>query len=212
MLITAEPGFGMECEGLRKNTVRCDFGFLRRDLTVLELHNFVEHYLDLQPEQVKFLQWNGIERCLYLRLDKLITAKRLVVLNHRRHTYPEGSQGSRVGLKLMDVPADVLLFDLSELVTDEQIKEIMEQYGVVLAIGHSQWAPGVRFAGISSGQRLVRMVIRKTLPRYVRIGNELSTVCYTDCDKTNNFLGFRMLHNVVRGWRFMGRVVRSITP
>ncbi|XP_053664186.1 uncharacterized protein LOC128713349 [Anopheles marshallii] len=212
MLLTVEPGFGMECEGIRKNTVRCDFGFLKRDLTVLELHNFVEHFLELQPEQLKFLQWNGIERCLYMRLSDLITAKRLVAINNRRHSFPEGSQGSRVALKLVDVPADVLLFDLSELVTDEQVKEVMEEFGVVLAIGHSHWGPGVRYAGISSGQRLVRMVIRKALPRYVRIGNELSTIGFNDQEKINNFLGFRMLHNVVRGWRFMGRVVRSFTP
>ncbi|XP_049300614.1 uncharacterized protein LOC125774432 [Anopheles funestus] len=212
MLITTDNDFHVENDGLRKNTVRCDFSFLRRDLSVLELHGFVEHYLQLAPEHVTYLQWNGVERCLYLRLCDLCTARRLVAVHSRRHTFPEGRHGARVTMKLIDVPMEVLMFDLSELVTDEQVHATMAQYGVVIAIGHSHWGPGVRYAGTPSGQRLVRMVMRKTVPKYVRIGNEVSSVYYPGQQYMEPRAGYRLLHNVVLGWNFMGRMVRTISP
>uniref|UniRef100_A0A182MAX6 Uncharacterized protein n=1 Tax=Anopheles culicifacies TaxID=139723 RepID=A0A182MAX6_9DIPT len=212
MLIASENDFAVDNDRLRKNTIRCDFSTLKRHLCGMELQNFVQHYLRVLPDELAFLQWNGIEHSLYLRLRDLDTAKRIVVMHDRRHKYPPGPHGARIPITLVDEPTEVLLFDLSELVSDEQILRRLQQYGVVLAIGHSQWRPGVPYAGTPSGQRLVRMVVRRRLPTTMYIGDELATVYCSSQHRVNNALRFRFMSNIIRGWRYIGRVVGALGP
>ncbi|XP_050075116.1 uncharacterized protein LOC126562607 [Anopheles maculipalpis] len=205
-----ENDFGFNCVCIRSSTVCCDFSFLRQDLCVLEMHDFVEHSLQVAPEALELLQWNAVQRCLYLRLKSHMMAKHLVLLHNRRHVYPPGPTGSRVALSLLDMPSVVMVFDLSELVTDAEVREALEQFGVVLTIGHSRWGDGVTYAGVASGQRIVRMIIRRPIPRRLRIGNEHSNVMYSEQPPEPARLGEQLSAAVARGLSRLREVVRRM--
>ncbi|XP_053677996.1 uncharacterized protein LOC128728399 [Anopheles nili] len=161
---------------IRHNTVRCNFSFLNRNLCALETHDFVAHYLRVAPEQITRLQWNGQQRCLYLQLVDFATARYLVTEHHRRHKYPAGREARRVSISFADAIDEILLYDLSELVTDEQIRVGLNPYGVVVGIAHNSWSTALPYGGVPSGHRLVHIVLRRSLPELVKIGDEVAFV------------------------------------
>uniref|UniRef100_A0A182Q1G4 Uncharacterized protein n=1 Tax=Anopheles farauti TaxID=69004 RepID=A0A182Q1G4_9DIPT len=192
---------------VRRNTVRCDFSHLKRELCVLEMHDFVDNYLRLPPDRLERLQWNGHQRCLFLRLKDFRTAQQLVEQHNGRHRYPPGRLWARIFLSLEDTPTEVMLYDLSELVTDADIKAALDAYGVVVSIEHNKWRRELRYGGIPSGHRLVHMVIRRPIPQLLNIGNEPAVVVYIGQDEDQPPAGCKSRFGGV--FRYLRRLVKA---
>uniref|UniRef100_A0A8W7P238 Uncharacterized protein n=1 Tax=Anopheles coluzzii TaxID=1518534 RepID=A0A8W7P238_ANOCL len=75
-------------------------------------------------------------------------------------------------------PTDVTLYDLSELVTVDQVLHAIEPYGVVYSIGRNVWGTGTSFVGILSGHWTVCMVMKRPVPSQLRVGREITHVSY----------------------------------
>lgn len=164
---------------VRINTVRADFGFLRREMSLQEMVQFVQEHLDLPPEKVERMQWNTYSHQLYVQLGTWMEAQRLVANHTNRHRYPPLEAGDRrITLTLVDQPTDVTLYDLSELVTVDQVLHAIEPYGVVYSIGRNVWGTGTSFVGILSGHWTVCMVMKRPVPSQLRVGREITHVSY----------------------------------
>uniref|UniRef100_A0A182SQD9 Uncharacterized protein n=1 Tax=Anopheles maculatus TaxID=74869 RepID=A0A182SQD9_9DIPT len=209
MEVTVELETEQNCTCIQCSTVRCDFSFMNRNLSLLELLDFVEFYLYITPDAIERMQWNTTQRCLYLRVKNSTMATHLMVLHNKRHVYPPGRSGSRVELTRLDMPTEVIVHDLSELVTDDQVRASLGQYGVVMTIAHSRWSQNVTYAGIPSGHRLVQMVIQRPIPRTLRIANELAGISYSGQQRGSTRLVGWLSRAAVNGLRRFGRFVRA---
>uniref|UniRef100_A0A182IMU9 Uncharacterized protein n=1 Tax=Anopheles atroparvus TaxID=41427 RepID=A0A182IMU9_ANOAO len=163
---------------VRLHTVRIDLSQLPTIPCAYQLQEFVGRVLQVQPEDLLRLQWSRRERCLFLKMRDQLTAELLVGSHSGRHRFPSGNFRPRIALTLEDGTTDVVLHDLSEMVDEEDVQAFLGQYGVVLNITNGRWPCEVRFAGVDNGKLVVRMVIRRPIPRLAYIGGEETLITY----------------------------------
>lgn len=77
-----------------------------------------------------------------------------------------------------DGAVEVKLFNLSEDVTNEKIARFLMGYGELFSIREEVWDEKHLFAGLPTGVRVVRMIVRKNIPSYVTIDCETTLVAY----------------------------------
>lgn len=76
-----------------------------------------------------------------------------------------------------DGSKEVKLYDLSEGVSDDKIIEFLKQYGEIISIREQMWNDQAHFK-VSTGIRIVRMMVQKNIDSFVIIDGELTAVSY----------------------------------
>ncbi|KFB38953.1 hypothetical protein ZHAS_00006278 [Anopheles sinensis] len=183
---------------MRVNTVRVDLSGVGFKPCQYQQQEFVARFLEVSPADLLRMQWSRKERCLFLKMRDAATAEHLVGVHSGRHRFPDGTVHPRVRLSIEDGTTDVVVHDLSELVSDLEVQAALSTYGVVVAISVVRWAGDTPYAGIPNGVLLVRMVIRQHIPRYITIGGEETKITYDGQPKPESSLLSGVFYSVER--------------
>lgn len=163
----------------RENTFRIDYASIPKKPSYEELHHFVGTVLGLKREEVQRLQCSRYHGCAFVKTSSLSVAERVVRENDGKHELEVDKKTYKIRLWMEDGGVDVKLHDLSEDVNDEAIREYMLQYGDILSIRELTWDSKYTFGEISTGIRVVRMVVKKNIPSIVTIDAETTCVSYS---------------------------------
>jgi hypothetical protein len=72
----------------------------------------------------------------------------------------------------------------------------LSEYGEILSIKDEVWGDGLAYKGIKNGVRIVRMVLKRSIPSYITVNGEVTYVTYFNqpptCRWCNNSLHFGM--------------------
>lgn len=163
----------------RENTFRIDYAKVPKKPSYEELHHFVGDVLGMKSEEVKRLQCSKFLGCAFVKASSLDVAERIVREHDGKHQMEVDKTMYPLRLWMEDGGVDVKLHDLSEDVQDNSIMEFMKNYGDIISIRELLWDPKYRFGSISTGVRVVRMVVKKNIPSIVTIDSEATYVSYS---------------------------------
>lgn len=162
----------------RENTFRIDYANVPRKPSFEELHDFVATTLGLQYEQVVQLQPSRALGCAFVKVVDLELARRIVAEHDNKHETEVDGKIYKLRITLEDGAVEVKLTDLSEDITNEQVAEFLSAYGEVLTITNQVWDSKYRFAGLPTGARIARMMVKRNIKSYVTIDGQTTNVTY----------------------------------
>lgn len=162
----------------RENTFRIDFSNIPKKPTFKEIHKFVARDLGLSVEQVCRIQISHIYNCAFVQTVDLATAQDIVQLHDNRHEYECNKQRYKLRILMEDGCIHVKLHDLSMDITDEQVEHHMSQYGEVASIQELVWTDDYEFAGLPTGIRQVKMILKHPIKSFICICGESTYVTY----------------------------------
>jgi flagellar biosynthesis GTPase FlhF len=86
--------------------------------------------------------------------------------------------------------------DLPPNMPNSEIGYKLSEYGEILSIKDEVWGDGLAYKGIKNGVRIVRMVLKRSIPSYITVNGEVTYVTYLNqpptCRWCNNSLHFGM--------------------
>lgn len=163
----------------RENTFRIDYANVPKKPSFDDVHEFVGSVLGMKHEEVKRLQCSRSLGCAFVKASDLEVAQRVVEEHDNKHDLTVDGKLYRLRLRMEDGAKEVKLYDLSENVSDDEIAKFLQAYGDVLSISEELiWGEKYRFGRISSGVRIVRMMVKQNIPSNVIIDGELTSVSY----------------------------------
>lgn len=168
----------MNTRKIRENTFRVEFSNLPKKPTSEEVHAFVAQQLGVTRTQLVRLQLSHTDECAFVKVVDLTTAQRIVQTHDNQHDYEVRGVKHKIRIRMADGGVDVRLYDLSEHVSDEQISRHMAAYGEVLSVSELLWSDKHHYAGMATGIRQVKMVLREPIKSYVTIDGETTYVQY----------------------------------
>lgn len=177
--------FGAVMEGVhpRENTFKVDLSNFPERPKYEEIHDFIHDTLGLQHHQVKRLQVNHAQKCVYVKCVDLKTAHRSVTEHDGRHQLEVGGKKYAVRLTMDDGSIEVKLHDLSESVNNDDIEAFLHHYGDVYGIKELLWSNNFAFRRAPSGVRVVTMKLHKHINSFVTVKGERSLVTYKNQPK-----------------------------
>lgn len=147
----------------------------------MEIVAFLENKLQMTQEHVISLQPK--RNHIYVETPGLDIAQGYVenydaklVINIEDYDYV-------VRLTMEDGGVNVKVRDIPPQRNNEVITNSLKQYGQVLSIKDDLWDLGMA-KGVKNGTRTVRMVIRKPIPSYLMVMNELTFISYPNQEHT----------------------------
>lgn len=180
----------------RENTFRIDYAKIPKKPSYEELHHFVGTVLGMKREEVLRLQCSKFLGCAFVKASSLAVAERVVEQHDGKHEIEVDKKMYPLRMWMEDGGTDVKLHDLSEDVSDESIATFMQQYGDILSIRELSWDAKYTFGEISTGIRVVRMVVKQNVPSIVTIDGETTCVSYSGQLHTCRHCG-ELAHNGV---------------
>lgn len=174
----SDDGSRMNNRKIRENTFRVEFAKLPKKPTSEEVHKMVGLQLGITRSQLVCIQLSHTDECAFVKVTEQAIAQRVVDQFDNKLDYDVKGVKYKLRLRMADGCVDVRLHDLSENTTNEQIRRHMEVYGDVLSVQELLWSDKHHFPGLSSGIRLVRMVLREPIKSYITIDGESTLVTY----------------------------------
>lgn len=175
----------------RENTFRIDYSKIPKKPSYEELHHFIGEVLGMKREEVKRLQCSKFLGCAFVKASSFTVAERIVQEHDGKHVLEVDKKKYYLRLWMEDGGVDVKLHDLSEDVQDNSIINTMKEYGDILSIRELLWDSKYQFGAISTGVRLVRMIVKKNIPSTITIDSETTCVSYSGqlqtCKHCNEF-------------------------
>lgn len=162
----------------RENTFRIDYAKIPKKPSYEELHHFVGSVLGMKRDEVIRLQCSRFLSCAFVKASSLSVAERVVSEHDGKHEMEVDKKMYPLRLWMEDGGVDVKLHDLSEDVQDDTIVDFMKEYGDVISIRELYWDSKFQFGTISTGVRVVRMVVKKNIPTIVTLDTETTCVSY----------------------------------
>lgn len=162
----------------RENTFRVDYSQFPKQLSHDEIHKFIGKELGLTRENVLLLQPSRRLGCTFVEVNKLELAETIVQQHDNKHEFVFDGKIYKLRIMMEDGAVEVRLFDLSNDISNEQIAEFLSEYGDVLNVRDLLWDERSAFAGVKTGVRIARMVVKKNIPSLVTIRGEDSAVGY----------------------------------
>lgn len=162
----------------RENTFRVDYSQFPKQLSHEEIHKFIGKELGLSRENVLLLQPSRWLGCTFVEVSSLELAQTIVQRHDNKHEFVFDKKAYKLRIMMEDGAVEVSLFDLSNDVTNEQISDFLSEFGDVLHIRDLLWDERSAFAGVKTGVRIVRMVVKKNIPSLVTIHGEDTAVGY----------------------------------
>lgn len=168
----------MSAKKRRENTFRIDYANVPKKPLSEEVHQFVGGTLGLKREDVMRIQYSRNLGIAFVKTACLQVAQKIVEENDDKHEITVDGKPYKLRLEMEDGAVEVKLFNLSEDVTNDKIVKFLNAYGEVLSIREELWDEKHLFAGLPSGIRVVRMVVKKNIASYVTIDSEMTNLVY----------------------------------
>ncbi|KAL1397437.1 hypothetical protein pipiens_009766 [Culex pipiens pipiens] len=166
-----------EMRGYRKNTVVIDFGPVPKKPTITQIRKFAFEQLKLDITQIRNLQLSMTKSFVYIEMSPEISAEELVAEYDMKLTMTsEDGVQTQIPLHTADGATEVKIHDLPPYMPTQIIVQHLAEFGEILSITDELWKE--HFPGVPTGTRVVRMRIRKPIPSYVNIGDEVGYVRY----------------------------------
>uniref|UniRef100_A0A8D8CQ39 (northern house mosquito) hypothetical protein n=1 Tax=Culex pipiens TaxID=7175 RepID=A0A8D8CQ39_CULPI len=166
-----------EMRGYRKNTVVIDFGPVPKKPTITQIRKFAFEQLKLDITQIRNLQLSMTKSFVYIEMSPEISAEELVAEFDMKLTMTsEDGVQTPIPLHTADGATEVKIHDLPPYMPTQIIAQHLAEFGEILSITDELWKE--HFPGVPTGTRIVRMRIRKPIPSYVNIGEEVGYVRY----------------------------------
>lgn len=119
---------------------------------------------------------------LQAAIDACATNKHLAFMNEDGIMFP-------VNITMADGAVDVRVYDLPPELSNELLKSTLTKYGDIHSITNEKWSKNVKFQ-ISSGVRIVNMLINQPIPSYLTIDDCKTLITYPNqlqtCFHCNN--------------------------
>lgn len=161
----------------RENTFRIDYSNIPRKPSGNELHEFLYKEIGLKEEDVLRLQCSRSLGCAFVKVKSLELAQQTVEQHDNMHEIEVDDKSYRLRFMMEDGTKEVKLYDLSEGTSEDKIIEFLKQYGEVLSIREQMWGDQARYK-VSTGIRIVRMMVQKNIDSFVTIDGEKTAVSY----------------------------------
>lgn len=161
----------------RENTFRIDYSNIPRKPSGNELHEFLYTEIGLKEEDVLRLQCSRSLGCAFVKVRSLELAQQVVEQHDNMHEIEVDDKTYRLRFMMEDGSKEVKLYDLSESISEDKIIEFLKQFGEVLSIREQMWSDQARFK-VSTGIRVVRMMVQKNIDSFVTIDGEVTAVSY----------------------------------
>lgn len=161
----------------RENTFRIDYSNIPRKPSGNELHEFLYKEVGLKEEDVLRLQCSRSLGCAFVKVSSLELAQQVVEQHDNKHEIEVDDKTYRLRFMMEDGSKEVKLYDLSEGTSDDKIIEFLKQFGEVLSIREQMWSDQARYK-VSTGIRIVRMMVQKNIDSFVTIDGEVTAVSY----------------------------------
>lgn len=162
----------------RENTFRVDYSQFPKLLSHDEIIKFIGKELGLTRENVLLLQPSRRLGCTFVEVNNLELAETIVQQHDNKHEFVFDRKAYKLRITMEDGAVEVSFFDLSNNVTNEQIADFLAEYGDVLHVRDLLWDERSAFAGVKTGVRIARMVVKKNIPSLVTIQGEDTGVGY----------------------------------
>ncbi|KAL9705259.1 hypothetical protein quinque_008777 [Culex quinquefasciatus] len=161
----------------RENTFRIDYSNISRKPSGNELHEFLYKEIGLKEEDVLRLQCSRSLGCAFVKVKSLELAQQTVEQHDNMHEIEVDDKSYRLRFMMEDGTKEVKLYDLSEGTSEDKIIEFLKQYGEVLSIREQMWGDQARYK-VSTGIRIVKMMVQKNIDSFVTIDGEKTAVSY----------------------------------
>lgn len=168
----------MSAKKRRENTFRIDYANVPKKPPSEEVHQFVGETLGLKREDVMRIQYSRNLGVAFIKTTSMEVAQKTVEENDDKHELTVDGKSYKLHLEMEDGAVEVKLFNLSEDVTNDKIVKFLGAYGEVLSIREEIWDEKHLFAGLPTGVRVVRMVVKKNIASYVTIDSEMTHLAY----------------------------------
>ncbi|KXJ82385.1 hypothetical protein RP20_CCG013796 [Aedes albopictus] len=160
----------------RKNTVVIDFTVLPTRPSAGSIGKFLSDELKIDMAAVKSLQLHTLRNCALVEMRSIEAAERIAASHHLKHTIEAGEKKFHIPVYVEDTAINIRIHDLPPGIPNTEIAEHMEQYGKVKSVARELWRKF--FPGIPNGVRVVRIELKKHVPSFIRIQNQLTSVTY----------------------------------
>lgn len=168
----------------RENTFKIDLSNFPKRPSFEDLHKFVHFKLGLQLEQIKRLQMSHAQNCAYVKCSELKIAQDIVAMHNEKHEVEVNDTKIKIRLIMEDGGIEVKIHDLSENVTNDEVVAFLRQYGEVIGIKELTWGNSFAFKGISTGVRVVKMILRRHIKSFVVVHGEQTLITYRNQPQT----------------------------
>lgn len=168
----------MSAKKRRENTFRIDYANVPKKPSSEEVHQFVGVTLGLKREELMRIQYSRNLGVAFVKAASLEIAQKVVEENDNTHELTVDGKIYKIRLVMEDGAVEVKLFNLSEDVTNDKIARFLIAYGEMLSIREELWDEKHHFAGLPTGVRVARMIVKKNIPSYVSIDCETTQVAY----------------------------------
>ncbi|XP_039441294.1 uncharacterized protein LOC120422034 [Culex pipiens pallens] len=145
----------------RRNAVVIDFNVMPVRPDIETVTKFISKDLKLDQQRVKNLQLNNSRNHVIIELGSPEEASDLVDQHNLKHK---------------DNATQVRIHDLPPHMPNDLIVSHLEAYGEVKSIRREVWRE--YFPGIPNGVRVVRMVLKKPIPSFIKVETEISYTSY----------------------------------
>lgn len=162
----------------RENTFRVDFGGIPKKPTSEELHFFVGRHLGVTREQLVRIQIGHVDDCAFVKVTERSIAEQIVQTHDNKHNYIVKGEKYPLRIRMAERGVEVILHDLTEHITGEQIYQHMSSYGEVISVKEILWSDKHHFPGSPTGKWQVMMVLREHIKSYISIEGESTWVTY----------------------------------
>lgn len=180
----------------RENTFRIDYTNVPKKPTSEEVHQFVGATLGLKRGEVLRIQYSRNLGIAFVKTACLEVAQKIVAENDDKHELTADGKAYKLQLKMEDGAVEVRLFNLSEDVSNAKITKFLAAYGEVLSIREEVWDEKHLFAGLPTGVRVARMVVKRNIASYVTIDSETTHLAYYGQQQTCKYCS-EFAHNGV---------------
>lgn len=161
---------------IRKQTVTFTLGG-GKAASSLEFWEFLQKKYDVKLEELMMVQQETSGRKIYVKFVKMERAEQVATESKVRMQLRDGEcdvfvQGPEQGVKVVRVR------NLPMEVCSEEIVLCLNQYGKVFDVKDERYPRGSCLGGLLTGTRVVRMIVQRNVPSYVRIGGIEAMIFY----------------------------------
>ncbi|XP_052563027.1 MAP kinase phosphatase with leucine-rich repeats protein 3-like [Culex pipiens pallens] len=166
----------------RRNAVVIDFNVMPVRPDIETVTKFISKDLKLDQQRVKNLQLNNSRNHVIIELGSPEEASDLVDQHNLKHKVGCRGQTFRIPIFVEDNATQVRIHDLPPHMPNDLIVSHLEAYGEVKSIRREVWRE--YFPGIPNGVRVVRMVLKKPIPSFIKVETEISYTSYNQQVRT----------------------------
>lgn len=161
----------------RKNTLIIDFSGLPTRPSVPDTKKFAFDCLKIDMKQVKNFQLGMSKPCVFVEMETAALAEDLVAQNNRKFYFKANGKDYAIPLLIADGAIEVKLYDLPPYLPNETVTKHFQPCGTVISIKNDTWHDP-DLAGVPNGVRIMRMRLKKAIPSYVPIEEEVAYTRY----------------------------------